>query len=205
MRTPLPNPEARPEDSRPFPSSPLSDTDEPLTEDLAARSVDSRSFRVTTVWGEAWATILGLAIGGALFGFLHYVVPPSISGLVDSAWFFALIVGGGGMALGAYVLMPRLAHYRLVAAPSGLYATVPGHFPRFTPWGEVRDFTFTDGKVRSFQLASGGRHWTRPPRRVSLSTPTGSYSFECSRIENEYELAAIILEHRDRKSQSSGR
>jgi hypothetical protein len=183
----------------------LSDSDEPLTEELAARSVDSRSFRVTTIWGEAWATILGLAIGGALFGFLHYVVPPSISGIVDSAGFFALLVGGGGMALGAYVFTPRLAHYRLVAAPGGLYATVPGRFPRFTPWRDVRDFTFTDGKVRSFQLASGGRSWTRPPRRVSLWTPTGSFSFECSRIENEHELAAIILEHRGRKSQPSER
>jgi hypothetical protein len=197
--------EARPEDSgAAFPSLPSSDSDEPLTEDLAARSVDSRSFRVTTIWGQAWATILGLAIGGALFGFLHYVVPPSMSGIIDSAWFFALLVGGG-MALGAYALMPRLAHSRLVAAPDGLYATVPSRFPRFTPWDEVRDFTFTDGKVRSLQLASGGRYWTRPPRRVSLWTPTASYSFECSTIENEYELAAIILEHRGRKSQPSER
>jgi hypothetical protein len=107
------------------------------------------------------ANSAGLAIDGALFGFLHYVVPPSISRIVDSAGFFALLGGGGGMALGAYVLMPRLAHCRLVAAPSGHSS---GHFPRFTRWARC-------GTSRSFQLAD---------------------SFECSRVENEYELAATF-------------
>jgi hypothetical protein len=188
--------EARPEDSQPIPRSPFSAPGEALAEDLAAGSADSRSFRVTTVWGAAWATILSLAISGALFGLILYVAPPSISRIINSSGFFALLVGGGGMALAVY-LIPRLAHYRLIAARAGLYARVPGRrFPRFTPWRDVKDFTLTDGRVRSFQLASGGRNRANPPRRVTLWTPAGSYSFECSEIENEYELARIILKHR---------
>ena len=185
--------EARPEESAPVPPSPLSAGDEAFATDLAAGSVPSKSFRVRTVWGKARATVLGLLVGGAVFTLLHFFAPAAIAAVVTSALGFALLMVAG-MILGEYWISPRLGHYRLIAAPDGLYATVPSRrFPRFTPWHELRDFTLTDGKVRSFRLESGGRTSTKPPRRVTLFTAGASFSFECAEIENEEELAVLIM------------
>ena len=168
----------------------------PEARDIVGGSADSKSFRVITMWVKARGAIVGLAAAGAVVATLYFLAPAAMEAVLSSKWILAPLAGVS-YAFGQYLVAPRLARYRFVAARDGLYATVPARrFPRFTPWYELRDFTLTDGKVRSFRLESGGRTVVRPPRRVNLFTTTGDYFFECTEIENERDLVSIIQKHR---------